>query len=232
MQLEAAPDLLVQHSAEPRIASLKLKGLYNRLDAWLVIKAVHRVTGASVDKLIKHMDNFPGLQRRMEQIVPNLYSDYAHTPEKIRGAMSVALEMAADNNQDLVVVYEPLTDRRQHYMLDDYKDCFDGAKKVYWIPSYLAREDPNQAILTPAELISHLSDPTIAEARERDSVLKKTIQTHLDAGDMVVCMAGGGGNSLDEWLRREFKLQYRGREEHDKQHDHSRPEPQAAEGAR
>jgi UDP-N-acetylmuramate-alanine ligase len=90
-------------------------------------------------------------------------------------------------------------------MMDDYKDCFSGAKKVYWIPSYLAREDPNQAILTPAELITHLQDPGIAEASERDENLKLTIQEHLKNGDMVVGMAGGGGGSLDEWLRQEFK---------------------------
>src|SRR5690606_22286752 len=128
-------------------------------------------------------------------------SDYAHTPEKIRGAMSVALEMAEDKGQDVVVVYEPLTNRRQHYMLGYYRDCFSGASKVYWIPSYLAREDPNQRIIPPEELISHLDEPSIAEPMERDDKLKATIQKHLDAGDMVVCMAGGGGNSLDEWVR-------------------------------
>lgn len=40
---------------------------------------------------------------------------------------------------------------------------------------------------------------------ERDDELKKVIQKHLKAGDMVVGMVGGGGNSLDEWLRKEFK---------------------------
>jgi hypothetical protein len=39
---------------------------------------------------------------------------------------------------------------------------------------------------------------------KRDTELKKIIQKHLDEGDMVVCMAGGGGGSLDEWLRKEF----------------------------
>src|SRR5207302_1480361 len=92
----------------------------------------------------------------------------------------------------------------QHYMLDDYQDGFDGAKKVYWIPSYLAREDPNQRVIPPAEMISHLSDPSIAEPMERDEQLKAVIQKHLDKGDMVVAMAGGGGDSLDEWLRQEF----------------------------
>ena len=141
----------------------------------------------------------------MEEIVPNLYTDYAHTPEKIRGAMSVALEMAADKGQAVVVVYEPLTDRRQHYMINDYGDCFLGAAKVYWLPSYLAREDPDQAILEPQELINKLDDPSIAVATDRDDGLKKQINKHLEAGDMVVCMNGGGGNSLDEWLRENFK---------------------------
>lgn len=184
---------------------LELDGQYNRLDAWLAIQAVMQVTSKPMAELVKVMNKFPGSQRRMEEIIPNLFSDYAHTPEKIRGGMSVALEMAAKKGQKVVIVYEPLTNRRQHYMIDDYKDCFEGADKVYWIPSYLAREDPDQRIIPPTEMISHLTDPSIAEPLERDEQLKKVIQKHLDAGDMVVGMAGGGGDSLDEWLRAEFK---------------------------
>jgi len=93
----------------------------------------------------------------------------------------------------------------QHYMIDKYKDSFKGAKKLYWIPSYLAREDPNQRVITPSEMIEHLSDPSIAEPKKRDNELKSIIQKHLDNGDMVVCMTGGGGDSLDEWIRKEFK---------------------------
>jgi UDP-N-acetylmuramate--alanine ligase len=184
---------------------IKLKGLYNRLDAWLAVEAVRQLTGNPAEDLINIINRFPGLSRRMEEIVPNLYSDYAHTPEKIRGAMSVALEMAREAGQNLVVVYEPLTNRRQHYMQDEYKDCFDGADRVYWIPSYLAREDPDQPILTPAELIARLDNPDIAVPMDRDAKLKLVIQEHLDKGDMVVGMAGGGGGSLDDWLRHEFK---------------------------
>jgi UDP-N-acetylmuramate--alanine ligase len=89
-------------------------------------------------------------------------------------------------------------------MLDEYRNSFTGADKLYWIPSYLAREDPNQRVIPPEELISHLSDPTIAEPMLRDETLKNVIQKHLDQGDMVVCMAGGGGGSLDDWLRENF----------------------------
>lgn len=193
------------NSSDPSIEALKLKGRYNRLDAWLAIKAVHQLTQVPLEKIVKLANNFPGLQRRMEEIVPNLYSDYAHTPEKIRGAMSVALEVAADKNQPVIVVYEPLTNRRQHYMQNDYKDCFDGAAQVYWLPSYLAREDPSQRIIEPAELIARLENPALASPAERGEDLKRTIQAHLKKDDMVVCMAGGGGGSLDEWIRREFR---------------------------
>jgi hypothetical protein len=53
-------------------------------------------------------------------------------------------------------------------------------------------------------MITHLSDPSIAEPMERDDRLKNVIQKHLESGDMVVGMAGGGGNSLDDWLRQKF----------------------------
>ncbi len=194
----------IQNSNDPVIQNLKLKGKYNRLDGWLAIQAVKRITNESVEKLVEIINQFPGLQRRMEQIIPGLYSDYAHTPEKIRGGLSVALEMAAENHQPVIVIYEPLTNRRQHYMLNDYKDCFNGAAKVYWLPSYLAREDPTQRIIPPAELISHLSDPSIAQPAELNDDLKTVIQQHLEKGAMVVGMAGGGGSSLDEWLRQQF----------------------------
>lgn len=194
----------IERTDNPLIEGIALAGHYNRLDAWLVIRAAQLLTGKPFDELLATMGQFPGLQRRMERIAPNLYSDYAHTPEKIRGAMSAALELAAQHNKQLIVLYEPLTNRRQHYMLDQYTDCFAGAGKVYWLPSYLAREDPSQALLTPQELISHLSNPAIAEAAKPDPTLKKHIAQHLAAGDMVVGMAGGGGGSLDEWLRAEF----------------------------
>jgi len=204
LELEEKSGLNSLPSGNPAIDKLDLTGRYNRLDAWLAIQAVHFATKQPVAKLVEAASRFPGLSRRMEQIVPGLYSDYAHTPEKIRGAMSVATEMAAETGQKLVVVYEPLTDRRQHYIMDDYKDCFDGAAKLYWVPSYLAREDPDQRVIPPAELISHLDDPSIAEPMERNAYLARVIQDHLAKGDLVVAMAGGGGGSLDDWLRQEF----------------------------
>lgn len=196
--------LNVLDPSTPDILSIKLKGVYNRLDGWLAVQTVLKISDLKEEDLLHSLNSFPGLSRRMEEIAPNLFSDYAHTPEKIKAAMSAALETASERGKSIIVVYEPLTDRRQHYMQNDYKDCFDGAAQVYWLPSYLAREDKTQRILPPAELIARLSDPTIAQPAERGEDLKRTIEAHLSKGDMVVCMAGGGGDSLDDWIRANF----------------------------
>lgn len=203
LSVEASDGVTVMDSSE-YVHQSGLIGLYNRLDAALAIQAVHQATGTPYEQLIPIVDQFPGLSRRMEIIADNLYSDYAHTPEKIRGCMSVATEMAADSGQKLIVIYEPLTNRRQLHMLKEYRDCFNGAEHVYWIPSYLAREDPADRIVPPTELIAQLDDPSLASPMERNDELKQIIARHLAAGDMVVGMAGGGGNSLDDWLRQEF----------------------------
>lgn len=206
LKLKPSDKIKIIEVGDFAIDEIDLVGEVNRWDAWMVVNAVHQLLGVPIKKMLPIMSDFPGLQRRMEQIVPNLYSDYAHTPEKIRGALTVATEIAHANKQKLIVVYEGLTNRRQHYFLDNYKNCFAGADKIYWIPSYLAREDPNQKVLKPAELIAHLDNPTIAEPIDAmDENLKKIIQSHLDKNDMVVCMTGGGGGSLDEWLRLEFR---------------------------
>lgn len=204
LNLESGDKLTIEDSDNTSIENIGLKGRYIRMDGWLAVTAVHQVTDQPIEDLLKHIDTFPGLQRRMEPLIPNLYSDYAHTVEKIRGTMDRANEMAGESGQKLVVVYEPLHNRRQHYIMNDYKDVFSGADQVYWIPSYLAREDPSQRVIPPQELITRLSDPTIAVPADMDDSLKRTIQAHLAKGDMVVIISGGGGKSLDEWIRKEF----------------------------
>lgn len=182
------------------IDTLHIPGRVNRRDAWQVIVAAHELLGANTNTITPLMEAFPGLSRRFEKLRDNLYTDYAHTIPKIIGC----LQMAQEISDNVVVVYEPLTNRRQHYIRDDYEHLFNGVKRLYWVPSYLAREDPEQHVLSPAELIESLNTPEIAKAAELDDDLQKDIQTHLDQGDLVVCISGGGGGSLDEWLRKSF----------------------------
>jgi UDP-N-acetylmuramate--alanine ligase len=183
------------------INTLSLPGEVNLRDAFQVIKAAQKLTGKPWDKLARTMNEFPGVSRRFEKITGNLYSDYAHTIPKIKGCLQLAREVS----DSIVVVYEPLTNRRQHFIQNEYKSLFKGVKKLYWVPSYLAREDPAQQVIQPEEFIEAIQQPQEKEPAALDEKLKESIRKHLDLGDTVVCLSGGGGGSLDEWVRKEFE---------------------------
>ena len=172
----------------------------NRLDASLAIQAVGDLTKVPTADLVKIINRFPGVSRRFEKIADNIYSDYAHTPEKIAGC----LEMAKELSNKVVVVYEPLTNKRQYSIRNTYTDLFKNVKKLYWVPSYLTREDPDQHVLTPTELIENMGNKEIAEPAELNPQLLESIKKHQSDGDLVICISGGGGGSLDEWLRQQF----------------------------
>ena len=202
--LAESSTLTVLDDKEPTINnSLHLAGLVNRQDAWLVAQAAVKYMEQPPDKVVDILNNFPGLSRRFEEIIPNLYSDYAHTPPKTRGALQLAHEVAGDN---IVVVYEGLHNTRQHFIKDELSNLFDGVKQLYIVPSYLAREDENLKLLSPEDLLNMLSIKSKEHslAAQLDENLKQLIQKHLSSGDLVLCLSAGGASSLDEWLRKEF----------------------------
>lgn len=183
--------------------TFSLPGLVNRQNAWLVANALQPLLDKPLDTLTSILDTFPGVSRRFEQIIPGLYSDYAHTPPKIRGALQLAHELAGDR---VVVVYEGLHNTRQHFIKSELTHLFDSVKCLYIVPSYLAREDSSLKLLTPDDLKLLLSAQaqTVTTPAALDTTLSDKIREHLQAGDTVLCLTAGGGNSLDEWLRKEF----------------------------
>lgn len=92
-----------------------------------------------------------------------------------------------------------------HHTAHLHKDIFNGASKLYWVPSYLAREDPKLPVHKPSELIKNLNPGMQAKAEpaELNEDLKAKIKHHRKHGALVLCLSGGGGGSLDEWLRRQ-----------------------------
>lgn len=181
---------------------IKLIGEVNRKNAQLVVEAVSKISDEPINSLITKINQLPGVSRRFEQITNNLLSDYAHTPEKIKGALQIASEVAGKN---VVVVYEGLHNTRQHFIKNELKNLFDDVKKLYIVPSYLAREDKSLELLTPEKLVKLTANSGNATPMKLDNNLKTTISKHLNNGDLVLCLTAGGGGSLDEWLRLNFK---------------------------
>ncbi|HYH75666.1 MAG TPA: Mur ligase family protein, partial [Candidatus Saccharimonadales bacterium] len=205
LKLQVAKRQMVISKDNPDIdAQVRLPGLVNRQDAWIVARAIHSLTDIDMETLIGHLNAFPGVGRRFEQIIPNLYSDYAHTPPKIRGALQIGREVASSKN--LVVVYEGLHNTRQHFIQEELRDLFADVQRLYIVPSYLAREDPDLPLWSPQDL-RNLMTPEIQQRTvpvALDNQLATALDNHLENGDVVLCITAGGGGSLDEWLRQNF----------------------------
>lgn len=184
--------------------SLHLPGTVNREDAWEVAAAVELLTQIPVNQLLGHLDAFPGVSRRFEKLLPGLYTDYAHTPPKIRGTLDTAREVAKEKK--VIAVYEGLHNTRQHFIKAELPELFESVDHLYIVPTYLAREDKTLALMTPENLRDLMSAKTRANttASKLDDALEKAIRSHLEAGDIVVCMTAGSAGSLDEWLRSKF----------------------------
>ena len=141
------------------------------------------------DEVIRILNEFPGVGRRFEKINDGVYTDYAHHPEEIKATMDVALdECKMRGYKGVVVVYQPHQNTRQHEVRDGYVDAFDGAEKVYWLPTYLTRENLELEILEPEELAREVKN---AEVAELNNALFGELKKWREDGYLVLLMTAG-----------------------------------------
>ncbi len=178
-------------------ADIKLAGQHNRDNASQVIKAIERL-GIKGDA-ISAINKFPGANRRFEKLSNNLYTDYGHHPIEIAATLQMAKEIA----EKVALVYQPHQNVRQHELRSHYTDCFKQADKIYWLPTYLTREDPALPVLTPRELIDNVSNKDDVIVSDLNDDLWRNIQSEIDNGSLVLIMGAG---SIDDWVRKELRL--------------------------
>ena len=177
----------------------KLAGEVRRLDAKLAALAVREMApDVEMSKIVEILNEFPGVGRRFEKLPNGIYTDYAHHTEEIAATIDVAKEEAGlSGKKKVVVVYEPHQNTRQHEVMDGYASAFLGADKVYWLPTYLTRENPELKVLAPSDFVEKLKGVDVEVAEMNDDLMGK-ILAHVQAGDLVVLMSAG---PADGWLR-------------------------------
>ena len=186
---------------------LKLAGKARREDATTAIKALHEmVNEANVlkteEQMVNILNKFPGVGRRFEKIFDGVYSDYAHHPEEIAATIEIANEESERiGRKGVVVIYEPHQNTRQHEVKAGYKSVFNEAKKVFWLPTYLTRENESLKVYTPEDFIKDLDDPGIAEPAEMNEELKNRLINLQKDGYLILLMTAG---PADTWLRSIF----------------------------
>ncbi|MFZ2125696.1 MAG: Mur ligase domain-containing protein [Candidatus Saccharimonadales bacterium] len=172
--------------------NIKLAGIHNRRNASLVQAGLEKLgISQSTDDILS---SFPGTSRRFEKLADNLYSDYGHHPVEIAATLQLARELS----DHIVLVYQPHQNIRQHEIKMDYANQFELAEEIYWLPTYLSREDPNLQILRPQDLIENITNKNDIKVADFNDELWQAIQTARYENKLVVCMGAG---KIDGWVR-------------------------------
>ena len=205
LQFEKQSENVVREGIE---ADYRLAGDVRRKDASLAAAAIAKIMvdmgrTFGIDEITKILSEFPGVGRRFERLSDGVYTDYAHHPEEIEATSEVANEQAEmDHKKGVVVVYQPHQNIRQHEVKAGYHDVFKGASKIYWLPTYLTREDPKLAVITPEEFVADLDNAEDAEPAKLDESLATKLREHVKNGDLVILLTAG---PADEWFRNVFR---------------------------
>jgi UDP-N-acetylmuramate--alanine ligase len=174
-----------------------LPGIHNRHNAALTHTLFTKIFAKDEfsAKVEDVLNQFPGTDRRMEKVTERVYSDYAHHPS----AVKATIQLAGEISDKLVLVYQPHQNSRQIEVFNDYKDAFVGLNKLYWTPTYLSRENPEQTVISPFQFIDSLSNKQLAEAAGLDDILWDRLKEWHQKGYTLLFF--GAGN-IDSWLRK------------------------------
>ena len=186
---------------------ITLSGKARKEDATTAFKVLKEMVNEAEafkteEQILNILNKFPGVGRRFEKIADGVYSDYAHHPEEVAATIEIAKEESAKlKKKGVVAVYEPHQNTRQHEVKAGYKSAFNEAEKVFWLPTYLTRENESLKVLTPEDFIKDLEEPNLAEAVEMNDDLARRLKNLAKDGYLILLMTAG---PADAWLRQIF----------------------------
>jgi UDP-N-acetylmuramate--alanine ligase len=202
LQFEGQSEKVIFEGVDEK--EFELAGEVRRKDAGLAAVAVLEIIKnenktEDLNDVRKILNSFPGVGRRFERIADGVYTDYAHHPEEIKATIDVVKdEKRLHGYKGVVVVYQPHQNTRQHEVRHEYKDAFVGVDKIFWLPTYLTRENPDLEVLKPEDFIKDLANVEVAESAEIGDELAEKLKEYVKEGYLVILMTAG---PADGWLR-------------------------------
>ena len=186
--------------------SLRVPGRHNVLNAIAALAAAMRA-GVDFKRAAQAASGFSGTRRRFElhgeAAGVTLIDDYAHHPSEVRATLAAA--RLRYPNRRLVGCFQPHTYSRSAYLLDGFRDCFEGLDTLFIAPTYAAREEPDRG-LDGAALAAEITSPNaryVASLEEGASLIAQA----LGLGDVFMTIGAGDIDSLLPLLRERLEAQ-------------------------
>jgi len=170
--------------------NLKIFGEHNQQNANMAY-LLGKKLGIKEEVIIKSLESFPGIERRMELISGDnqikVYDDYAHHPTAIKATLDAIREKYP--KERIWVVYEAHSYSRTKALLTKYKGVFDSADKVVIGPIFKARDSQDFGI--SEESIKKASEHEATKCFIQTSDMFKYLKESLQSGDIVLVMGAG-----------------------------------------
>jgi UDP-N-acetylmuramate--alanine ligase len=181
--------------AELGSVSLQVPGRYNVANALGAIAIAMRA-GVDFNRAAQAAGEFSGVARHFELIGEaagvTVVDDYAHHPTEVRATISAARQRFAGRR--LVACFQPHTYTRSAYLLDGFRDCFEGLDSLYLLRTYAARETTGEGLDT-AGLAAEISKPAAIHVESFEAAVEAIVPT-LQDGDVFFTIGAGDVTEL------------------------------------
>lgn len=178
---------------------LAVPGEHNQSNAEAVYQ-VGKVLGIAEANIRSSLKKFRGTWRRLEEITPGIYSDYAHHPTEIRASLQ-ALK-GAQSSKKLICVFQPHQRDRLNHLFEQFKSAFASADEVILIPLYAPVGRSAQTGKSSADLVREINQSNVHYADNFTSAYE--LVSKQFSPDTVVVFMGAG--DIDEQLRAELGI--------------------------
>lgn len=175
--------------------ALSIPAEFNLMNSALAVQA-SVLAGVPADEASRALELFRGTWRRFEKVGSfkgaDVYSDYAHHPTALKGAISAFKEFFPDRR--LVVLFEPHQRSRTKELFDDFVTVFEGAdvlilSEIYEVAGRNEKEDVSSDGLAAA-IRTHGKPVDVTYVAHLEEA-KLELTQRIEAGDIVVVMGAG-----------------------------------------
>lgn len=168
--------------------TLRVPGRHNILNA-LAAAAASRTAGASIEAIVKGLDEFSGAGRRFEVHGKfngvTIADDYAHHPAEIGMTLKAVKEMGY---RKVWAVFQPFTYSRTKNLLNEFADVLDIADEVVLTEIMAAREVDDLGV-SSSQLMAKITKP--CKLFESFEEIADYIIENAQDGDLVITMGCG-----------------------------------------
>ncbi len=179
---------------------LMIPGDFNAQNAAAAIMAAKHI-GVSAGVCAQALEKFKGTWRRFEYLGvwqdADIYSDYAHHPEAVRGAIEAFRE--AYPQRRIVLVFEPHQQSRTQELFDDFVKCFDGVQELVLSEIYEVEGRNEDDKISSKDLADKIearrSIPHVHFAQDHDAA-EKILADRVQPNDLVIIMGAGDIDNL------------------------------------